>query len=197
VQKKFSCQHLVFYQKRSGSTGMKQLYPSKTATAIYAELKAAGLLGSLPVSLFTVQRYLRELDFAVEPTLERKRFVFEFANDCWQTDALTGPYLRIDSSKRCTYLIVFLDDASRLVVHGEFFFAENSLSLQTVLKKALLKREIPKRIFADNGKIFNSLQLRLVCAELGIVLSHARPYSPASKGYAELIIMKTMDLLIL
>src|SRR5690554_57534 len=164
---------------------LKQLYPCKTATAVYAELKAAGLLGVPPVSLSTIQRYLRKLDVTVEPALERKRFVFESANDCWQTDALTGPYLRIDGRKRCTYLIVFLDDASRLVVHGEFFFAENSLSLQTVLKKALLKRGIPKRIFADNGKIFNSLQLRLVCAELGIVLSHARPFSPSSKGKVE------------
>jgi putative transposase len=93
--------------------------------------------------------------------------------------------LLIDGKKRCTYLIAFLDDASRLLVHGQFFFEENSASLQSVLKQAILKRGIPKRIFADNGKIFDSLHLRLICASLGIVLSHARPYSPASKGKVE------------
>ena len=92
--------------------------------------------------------------------------------DCWQTDALAGPYLTVDGRKKATYLIAFLDDASRLLVHGEFFFEENSRNLQIVLKKAILKRGIPKRVFADNGKIFDSLQLRLVCASLGVLLSH-------------------------
>jgi hypothetical protein len=85
-------------------------------------------------------------------------------------------------------------DASRLLVHGQFFFEENSASLQSVLKQAILKRGIPKRIFADNGKIFDSLQLRLICASLGIVLSHARPYSPASKGYEKPIVMRSQTL---
>jgi hypothetical protein len=98
---------------------------------------------------------------------------------------LIGPYLLINGKKRCTYLIAFVDDASRLLVHGQFFFEENSACLQSVLKQAILKRGIPKRIFADNGKIFDSLHLRLICASLGIVLSHARPYSPASKGKIE------------
>jgi putative transposase len=164
---------------------LKSIYPHKTATAIYTELLAGGFLGSPPVSLSTVQRFLRKFDGPCEPDIERKRFVFEFANDCWQTDALIGPYLLINGKKRCTHLIAFLDDASRLLVHGQFFFEENSSCLQSVLKQAILKRGIPKRIFADNGKIFDSLQLRLICASLGIILSHARPYSPASKGKVE------------
>lgn len=163
----------------------KELYPKKTATAVYSELLAGGFLGFPPVSLSTVQRYLKKIEIKTEPEIERKRFVFEFANDCWQTDVLSGPYLTIDGKKKATYLIAFLDDASRLLVHGEFFFEENTKNLQTVLKKAVLKRGVPKRIFADNGKIFDSLQLRLVCASLGIALSHARPYSPASKGKIE------------
>ena len=164
---------------------LKSLYPHKTATAIYSELLSGGFLGSPPVSIATVQRFLRKFEVKTGPDIERKRFVFEIANDCWQTDVLIGPYLLIDGKKKCTYLIAFLDDASRLLLHGEFFFAENALSLQTVLRKAILKRGIPKRIFTDNGKIFISLQLRLICASLGIVLSHSRPYSPASKGKIE------------
>jgi transposase InsO family protein len=164
---------------------LKSLYPHKTATTIYSELLSGGFLGSPPVSIATVQRFLRKFEIKTSPDIERKRFVFELANDCWQTDVLVGPYLLIDGKKKCTYLIAFLDDASRLLLHGEFFFVENAVSLQTVLKKAILKRGIPKRIFTDNGKIFISLQLRLICASLGIVLSHSRPYSPASKGKIE------------
>lgn len=165
---------------------IKQLHPKKTATAIYSELLNAGALGDPPVSLSTVGRYVRKLKLIPqEPTVERKRFEFEYANDCWQTDVCAGPYLRIEGKKKKTFLIAFLDDASRLLVEGGFFWEENCRNLQVILKKAILKRGIPKRIFADNGKIFDSLQLRLICASLGITLSHARPYSPESKGKIE------------
>jgi putative transposase len=164
---------------------MRKLYPHRTATSIYYELLANGALGDPPVSLSTVGRYLKKLDVYVDTSIERKRFSFEFANDCWQTDTLVGPYLLLDGKKKRTYLMAFLDDASRILVHGEFFLEENSQNLQTVLKKALLKRGIPKKIFCDNGRVYSSLHLRLICASLGVILSHARPYSPASKGKIE------------
>jgi putative transposase len=78
---------------------LKSIYPHKTATAIYTELLAGGFLGSPPISLSTVQRFLRKFDCHCQPDIERKRFVFEFANDCWQTDVLIGPYLLIDGKK--------------------------------------------------------------------------------------------------
>jgi hypothetical protein len=128
---------------------LKSIYPHKTATTIYSELLAGGFLGSPPVSIATVQRFIRKFDWKSEPNIERKRFVFEFANDCWQTDVLVGPRLLINGKKKGTYLIVLLDDASRLCVYGEFFFEENSISFHTVLKKAILRRGLPKRIFTD------------------------------------------------
>jgi len=164
---------------------IKSLNPDKTATAVYHDLLAAGLLTSNPVSLSTVQRYLKRFDFKTKPEIERKRFAFECANDCWQTDVLVGPYLLINGKKKATFLIAFLDDASRLITGAQFFFEENVSKLLIVLKKALLRRGIPKRIFTDNGKIFCSLHLRMICASLGIILSHARPYSAASKGKIE------------
>ncbi len=166
---------------------MRRLYPKKTATRIYQELIASGALGNPPVSLSTVCRYVKQLgrlDGAGDE-VEKKRFTFEYANDCWQTDTLVGPYLTLDGKKKRTYLIALLDDASRLLVGGEFFFEENSVNLQTVIKKAILKRGQPKKIFADNGKIYDSLSLRMALASLGVVLSHARPYSPSSKGKIE------------
>ena len=166
---------------------MKRLYPQKTATGIYQELLARGALGNPPVSLSTVCRYVKKLgrDGNTGDAMERKRFAFEYANDCWQTDTMVGPYLTLDGKKKRTYLIAFLDDCSRLLVGGEFFLEENSISLQTVLKKALLKRGQPKKIFADNGRIYDSLSLRMSLATLGVVLSHARPFSPSSKGKIE------------
>jgi transposase InsO family protein len=166
---------------------LKQLHPHKTATTIYQDLLARGALGDPPASLSTISRYARKLETGTSSGdgMERKRFTFEFANDCWQTDTMVGPYLVLDGRKKRTYLLAFLDDASRFLVAGEFFFEENSLNLQTVLKKAILKRGLARRIFADNGKVYNSLSLRMTLATLGVVLSHARVYSPASKGKIE------------
>jgi putative transposase len=51
-----------------------------------------------------------------------------------------------------------------------------------VFKQALLRRGIPKRLYVDNGALYRSTQLTLVCAKLGITLIHARPYMPQGKG---------------
>jgi len=174
-------------EARDAIRELKQFYPKKTATSIYHELLARGVLGNPPVSLSTVSRQVRRLEAGSAPGdgIERKRFAFEFANDCWQTDTMIGPYLLLNGRKKRTYLIAFLDDASRLLIAGQFFLDENAINLQTVLKKAILKRGLPKKIFADNGKIYDSLNLRMTLASLGVVLSHARVYSPASKGKIE------------
>jgi len=164
---------------------LKELHPHRTATSIYYSLLADGVLGDPPASLSTVGRYIKKLDVQADTSVERKRFVFEFANDCWQTDTMAGPYLLLDGKKKRTYLMLFLDDASRMLIRGEFFLEENTQNLQSVLKKAILTRGIPKKIFCDNGKVYDSLQLRMICASLGIILSHARPNSPASKGKIE------------
>lgn len=166
--------------------GMKERSPMKTATAIYCELLSHRLLGDPPASLSTVQRLIKKLDIKQEESqVERKRFEVEFANMCWQADSCVGPYLYIGGKKRKTYLLALLDDASRLVPHAEFLFEENVVGLRIVLKKAILKRGIPAKLFTDNAKIYSSLQLRVACATLGITLSHSRPYSPASKGKVE------------
>lgn len=177
--------------------------PRLTASALYRELIGNGSLGIPPASLSTFSRFFRRLEETDlrPPVEERRRFGFEFANDCWQTDVCVGPYLKLDGKKKRTYLIAFLDDASRVVPHGEFFLEDNLLRLQTVLKKAILKRGIPKMIYTDQGKIFTSQQLGLICAHLGVTLAHATPYTPEAKGKIErafrTIRMQFMDLLLL
>ncbi|MBO8129868.1 MAG: DDE-type integrase/transposase/recombinase [Peptococcaceae bacterium] len=158
--------------------------PKRSAVNIYQDLLTTKL-PDLP-SLSTVQRFIRQnRNSLVEPEIERRRYECEFANDCWQSDVCVGPYLLLNGKKKKTYLIAFLDDARRLIVHSQFFFEENYQALEETFRQALLKRGIPKKLFVDNGKIYQSRQLRLICARLGIALSFTRPYSPASKGKIE------------
>jgi len=90
-----------------------------------------------------------------------------------------------ERTRRKTYLIAFLDDATRVVPYCAFALSENTQAFLPVFKQALLRRGIPQRLFVDNGANYRSQQLALVCAKLGIALIHARPYQPQSKGKQE------------
>lgn len=125
-----------------------------------------------------------------------RRFEKELPNDLWQSDVKHGPYLPdpISPEKtRKTYLVVFLDDHSRLVTHAEFYFAENLVNLLDCFKKALLKYGLPRRVYCDNGMIYVSHQFERICAELGIRHISARPYAPEGKGKIERF-NETLDL---
>ena len=87
--------------------------------------------------------------------------------------------------RRKTYLIAFLDDATRVVPAAAFALAENTRAFLPVLKQALLRRGYCERLYVDNGANYRSRHLGLVCAKLGIALIHARPYRPQGKGKIE------------
>jgi hypothetical protein len=87
--------------------------------------------------------------------------------------------------KRKTYLLAFLDDATRVIPHAAFALSENTQTFLPVLKLAIEKRGLPQRLYVDNGANYRSRHLALVCAKLGIALIHARPYRPQGKGKIE------------
>lgn len=116
---------------------------------------------------------------------DRRRFEFEEANDLWMSDVMYGPKIRVGARARRTYLIAFIDDATRLIPHATFALSEGTAAYLPVLEQAIRRRGIPKRLYVDNGSAFRSHHLSLVCAKLGIALIHARPYSPQGKGKME------------
>jgi len=74
---------------------------------------------------------------------------------------------------------------SRLITHGAFYPAEDLQSLLDCLKKAILKRGVPARLYCDNGVIYTSRQFSRIVAELGIHHISASPYAPEGKGKIE------------
>lgn len=99
-----------------------------------------------------------------------------------------GPYLpdpdRPGAKKR-TYLVVIIDDFSRLIPHAEFYWHERLPHLENTLHKALLKRGIPEALYVDNGQVYSGHQINAICAELGICKMNCQPYSPEAKGKIE------------
>jgi transposase InsO family protein len=116
---------------------------------------------------------------------DRRRFEYDEAGELWMSDVMYGPKLRAHGRLRQTYLIAFIDDATRLIPHATFALSERTAAYLPALEQAIRRRGIPKRLYVDNGAAFRSQHLALVCAKLGIALIHATPYSPQGKGKME------------
>ncbi|MDP2858610.1 MAG: DDE-type integrase/transposase/recombinase [Bacillota bacterium] len=150
-------------------------------------------VGPEDIKLSTLSRHLRRLGktraLLRQPKGAFRRYEKDSPNAQWQSDVLYGPYLPDpadpSASSRRTYLVAFLDDHSRLVTHGAFYWAEDLTSLLDCFKRAILKRGLPVRVYCDRGVIYQSNQFQRICAELGVRHVAARPYAPEGKGKIE------------
>jgi len=167
---------------------LREQQPGRTTPMLVEILKREGQI----VNAHTLATHLRQagktrklLDGQAVPT---RRFEREHVNALWQSDASQGPWLpdpTRPAHARRTHLIAFIDDHSRLVPYGEFFFDEALPRLERVLKVAILRRGLPGAIYVDNGQIFNATQFRAACAALRIEVIFASPYHPQGKGKIE------------
>lgn len=168
-------------------TDLKAIHPKRSAKSIYLELVAKGMICAGSISISTLQRFIQNnclQSCGFEPK-DRRAFEMEYPGDCWQTDISVGPYLTINGRKLKTYLVAYIDDSSRAVMASAFFFEQNLAAVLSVFKMAVQRRGIPKKLFMDNGKVFRSEQLQLICASLGTIVSYAEPFQPQSKGKIE------------
>jgi transposase InsO family protein len=142
------------------------------------------------VALSTVYRYLAlklPRPTATVTGKEQKRFTHRYPNDCWQSDCMHGPYLKQpnDAKAKKTYLVAFIDDATRLIVGAQFFFSEATVNIKSVLREAVLTYGVPSKLYLDNGKNFCADDLQLACAAMKCALIHTTPYYPEGKGKIE------------
>ena len=101
------------------------------------------------------------------------------------SDVMHGPKVRDRRRRRKSFLIAFIDDATRVIPFAAFAYSDNTTAFLPVFKQAIARRGLPMRLCADNGANYRSQQLALVCAKLSIALLHSRPYQPAEKGKIE------------
>jgi putative transposase len=153
--------------------------------------KCADVPPELPLPSSTVHRLLTRHGLMDRPKddpsdQDRRRFAFAQAGQMWMSDVMHGPSVLVgDRTKRKTYLIAFIDDATRVVPYAAFALSENTATFLPVLQQAIARRGLPQRLYVDNGANYRSAHLALVCAKLGIALIHARPYRPQGKGKIE------------
>ena len=168
----------------------KKAHPKRGLKATLKDLLALGIMKPNELPLSNGYRFLKKhlpRRSASKTGDEKRRFSHRYPNDCWQSDALHGPYLKVDdcAKARKTYLIAFLDDATRLIVAARFFFSEAAVNIKNLLRHAILTYGIPNKLYLDNGKNFCSHDLQVACATMRTALIHTTPYYPEGKGKIE------------
>lgn len=109
-------------------------------------------------------------------------FVARYVGQAWHTDL---HYLEILNNESQKYLIAFLDDRSRKIVHYEILDDKSSIATSNALLNALSKNLKPKMIIFDNGKEFVSEQFLRILNNNNIEYHRTHPYTPEENGKIE------------
>ncbi|MFC3121116.1 DDE-type integrase/transposase/recombinase [Agaribacter flavus] len=190
---------------RSDKTKQRKVQVSELAEAITEVLPSLSLnkVGKLPKSVLyqvllernyftraqlaptTFYHFVREHELIKPEACEKLRMAFAMlhANELWQGDTMHGPAIRqADGSWKKTYFIAFIDDASRLITHGECFYADDTKNMINAFRSALYKRGKPERLYFDNGSNYTAKEIHQACLRLDIRLTHAPVRDGAAKG---------------
>jgi putative transposase len=167
------------------AVALRREAPARSAAHI-AEIVAT--TRGVEVSARTLQRIFvdRGLDRARLEGRYRAfgRFEADACGELWTADGWDGPVVG-ELGGRHAQLFSFLDDRSRLICHGAFYADVGEWSFQRCLREAIIRRGLPSSLYIDNGSAQTSLQLKLICARLGVRIVHSRPYRPQGRGKKE------------
>lgn len=174
---------------------LRRARPERSVEQIILLLEAEGRAQPGTVASSTLARHLRQAglsrrDVLITPQNKGtfRRFEVEDVHLLWQADfkhALYLPDPLNPGRKKKAILFAILDDYSRLIVHGQFYWDEQMPRLEDSLKKAILHHGVPEKLYVDNGAVFSSHHLQRICGRLGVHLSHSKPYRPAGRGKIE------------
>jgi len=155
---------------------------------LYRKLLQNNYFRRTQLSQTSFYRMVRDNDLLNFETSKKLRqsFCMQFSNELWQADTMYGPSIKqADGKWRKTFLIAFIDDASRVITHGEFFYNDNTENMIDAFRTALFKRGKPDRLYFDNGSNYKSKEILQACIRLDILLSHAPIRDGSAKGKIE------------
>ena len=173
---------------------LKQEVPERSVGQLIRIMETTGKAPAGRIARSTLHRALKAQGLSarkLKPPEDKDlaRFQADYANDLWQADMLTGPWIPDPAGsgkKRRTYMYAFLDDASRLVPYGRFFFKGDLPALELVMKRSIQRFGRPKRVYYDNGMVFRSKKMAQICASLGMHRTiFTTPYRPMGHGKIE------------
>ena len=167
---------------------IKKETPDLNVPAIIKTLKHKKLIApDEKINLSTVYRYLKneELTVVNEEAKDKRAFEASHPNEIWQSDVMHGPRVLVEGKLKKAYLIGIIDDYSRFIIHAQFYLAETRENFLDALRQAVLSRGLPQKLYIDNGSCYKALHLEQVAAQLGVTITHSRPYTPQGRGKIE------------
>ncbi|AEP00048.1 DDE-type integrase/transposase/recombinase [Weizmannia coagulans] len=168
--------------------------PSRSVSQIIQILEWEGLAEPGQIKRSTLQEKLSERGYSSrqmrlysQSGVAARRFQKRHRNQLWQSDIKYGPYLPIgpNGAKKQVYLVAIIDDATRYVLHGEFYPTLDSRIVEDAFRQAVQKYGAPEAVYFDNGKQYRTKWMGRTCSKLGTRLVYAKPFSPESKGKVE------------
>lgn len=175
-------------------SSLKQEVPERSLDAIIRVAEDLGKVERGVLRRSTVHRVLASRGISARPvkpasTKDLDRFEADHPNDLWQSDMLKGPWLpdpERPGKVRQAQLYAFVDDHSRLLLHGRFSFREDLPILELVLRRALQRWGIPRRLYYDNGKVYHAGHMHQIVATLGShKVIYTQDYRPEGHGKIE------------
>lgn len=128
--------------------------------------------------------FVYEQEFLTEDNEHPNLFVAKYVGQLWHTDIHYIKY-KENNEEKIVYLIGFIDDRSRYIVHYEILDTKNSNAAAQSLLNALQKAPKPHMITIDNGGEFIGKPFQDVLKEYGIEDHRTHPYTPQENGKIE------------
>lgn len=174
---------------------LKKEVPSRSVAQIILILEMEELVAPHVLKRSTLQRHLYNAGFGKKQMkkyadtrkISTKRFCRPHRMELIHADIKYGSKLPLgpNGEKVQTYLVVLIDDHSKLIVSSGFYDNQEKEVVEDAYRQAILQRGIFSATYVDNGKQFVSNQLVRALSQLGIRHYRAKPYSPNSKGRVE------------
>ena len=173
---------------------LRREVPSRSVSQLIQILEWEGRIQPGEVKRSTLQEKLahrgystRHMRMYAESGVAARRFQQRHRNRLWHSDLKYGPYLPIgpNGTMKQVFLVTFIDDATRFVLHGEFYPVMDKTIVEDCFRYAIQKFGVPESVYFDNGKQYRTKWMARACSKLGIRLLFAKPYSPESTGKVE------------
>lgn len=173
---------------------LRREVPGRSVSQIIQILEWEGLVEPGKIKRSTLQEKLSERGYSTrhmrmysDSGTAARRFQQRHRNNLWHSDIKFGPYLPIgkNGEKKQVYLVTFVDDATRFVLHGEFYPVLDQVIVEDCFRQAVMKYGVPDSVYFDNGKQYRNKWMSRCCSKMGIRLLYARPYSPEATGKVE------------
>jgi len=174
---------------------LRREVPSRSIETIIRILEMEEIVAEGELKRTTLQENLAKRGYSTRqmkmysssPGIAARRFAKKRRMHLVHSDIKYGPYLPIgpDGKNQQVYLVTMLDDATRFMLHAQFYPVLDQTIVQESLRMAILKYGLMESLFFDNGVQYRTKWMRRACGKLGIRLLYARPYSPESTGYVK------------